>query len=63
MALTMSPIVERKILKKLASSKIANSYKVDFLGLLDESEAVEASQALQTGGSGSFAPLSCRLSF
>jgi hypothetical protein len=24
---------------------------------------VEASQALQTGGSGSFAPLSCRLSF
>jgi hypothetical protein len=51
MALALTPLDERKILEKLASSKKANSYRVDFLGLLDESEKIAHSSAILNGGS------------
>jgi hypothetical protein len=50
MALTLSPIEERKILEKIAGSTKANSYCVDFIGLLDVSEVLASSQTIQSGG-------------
>ena len=50
MALTMTPVDERTILETIGKSKPANTFNVNFSGLLDACEKAEASTCLKNGG-------------